>query len=64
MKVVVYVFFFLFIYKFEVNSTGFLVQNYENLGDTEIDTFFIAFKKQIKSTQIKSENVISFVRGL
>ncbi|XP_055300991.1 restin homolog isoform X3 [Sitodiplosis mosellana] len=45
-----------------VNSTGFLVQNYENLGDTHIDTFFVAFKKQIKSTHIKSENVISFVR--
>lgn len=52
------------LFYFEVNSTGFLVQNYENLGDTNIDTFFVAFKNQIKSTQIKSENVINFVRGL
>lgn len=56
--------FFLFDHNFKVNSTGFLVQNYENLGDTNIDTFFISFKQQIKSTQIKSENVIEFVRGL
>lgn len=41
-----------------------MVQNYENLGDTNIDTFFITFKQQIKSTQIKSKNVVEFVRGL
>lgn len=40
------------------------MQNYENLCDTKIDTFFIAFKEQIKSTHINSENVIGFVRGL
>lgn len=51
-------------YHFEVNSTGFLVQNYENLGDTNIEIFFEAFKKQIKSTTIKSKNVISFVEGM
>lgn len=56
-------FLFWYCYHFEVNSTGFLVQNYENLGDTNIETFFEAFKKQIKSTTIKSKNVISFVEG-
>lgn len=52
------------LHNFKVNSTGFLVQNYENLGDTNIEIFFVTFKQQIKSTQIKSENVIQFVRGL
>lgn len=56
--------YFVVVYRFEVNSTGFLVQNYENLGDTNIDVFFEAFKKQIKSTTIKSKNVISFVEGM
>lgn len=40
------------------------MQNYENLGDTNIEIFFEAFKKQIKSRHIKSENVIAFVKGM
>lgn len=51
-------------FNFEVNSTGFLVQNYENLFDTNINAFFDAFKTQIKSVSIKSNDVISFFGGL
>lgn len=49
---------------FEVNSTGFLVQNYENLFDTNINAFFDALKIQIKSISIQSHDVISFLGGL
>lgn len=48
---------------FKANSTGFLVKNYENLTDTNIEAFFQEFKTQLKSVKIKSSNTIEFVKG-
>lgn len=56
--------FILFHSKFEVNSTGFLVQNYENLSDTNIHAFFDGLKSQIKSVSIESRDVNEFLNGL
>lgn len=54
----------MFFFCLKVNSTGFLVQNYENLDETDIDAFFKAFKSQIKSTKIQSNDVVDFLKGM
>lgn len=48
----------------KVNSTGFLVQNYENLSDTDIDAFYRAFVAQINSTNTQILNAQQFVKGM
>lgn len=47
----------------QVNSTGFLVKNHEDLNETNIEKFYQGFKQQIKSTKIESADAVRFVKG-
>lgn len=44
-----------------MNSTGFLNRSYDDLNKTDLDAFFIAFKKQVKSVIIESSDIINFI---